>query len=84
MNRYNKRSRKRRLKPEEMKVFQQTMNSFLGIMIHYNSYKVRKKMLSKISGWMANDITYAGYNKIALKKTVSKPPVLWDPYGIFT
>ncbi|MCD8031849.1 MAG: hypothetical protein LUF85_13760 [Bacteroides sp.] len=84
INRYNELARERRLSPEEIQSFQQSMNSYLGIMIHYNSYKVRKKMLGKVSGWIANDIKYAGYNKVIWTKKVKKKPVLWDPYGIFT
>ncbi|MBN2164784.1 MAG: RNA-directed DNA polymerase [Marinilabiliaceae bacterium] len=37
---------------EQQQAFQSSMNSYLGIMKHYKSYKLRKEMLSEnLSGW---------------------------------
>jgi hypothetical protein len=37
---------------EEKKTFLSSMNSYLGIMKHYNTYRLRKDMLAgRLSGW---------------------------------
>jgi len=37
------------------------MNSYLGIMSHYKSYKLRKKMIFKnLSGWWWNYVYLSG------------------------
>lgn len=56
---------------EEVKMFQSSMNSYLGIMKHYSSYKLRKSMLFKnLSGWWWNyTFLTGGIGKFVLKKT---------------
>lgn len=40
---------------DEQQVFQSSMNSYLGIMNHYKTYKLRKEMIFKnLSGWWWN------------------------------
>lgn len=46
---------------EEQQSFQSSMNSYLGIMKHYKSYKLRKGMLFKnLSGWWWNYVYLSG------------------------
>ncbi|MCA1918071.1 MAG: RNA-directed DNA polymerase [Flavobacterium piscis] len=46
---------------EEQQSFQSSMNSYLGIMKHYKSYKLRKEMLSKnLSAWWWNYVYLSG------------------------
>jgi hypothetical protein len=46
---------------QDQKDFQSTMNSYLGIMSHYKSYKLRKEMLFKnLSGWWWNCVYLSG------------------------
>lgn len=46
---------------EEQKAFQSSMNSYLGIMKHYKSYKFRKEMLFKnLSAWWWNYVYLSG------------------------
>ena len=46
---------------EEQQSFQSSMNSYLGIMKHYKSYKLRKEMLSKnLSAWWWNYVFLSG------------------------
>ena len=46
---------------EEQQAFQSSMNSYLGIMKHYKSYKHRKQMIFKnMSGWWWNYIYLSG------------------------
>lgn len=46
---------------EELKAFQSSMNSYLGIMKHYKTYKLRKGMLFKnLSGWWWNYVYLSG------------------------
>ncbi|MCD7935928.1 MAG: RNA-directed DNA polymerase [Tannerellaceae bacterium] len=70
---YNQLARTRKLHSHEMKAFRQSMNSYLGIMIHAQSYRLRKKFLGSVSGWIANDIYYPGYAKVVLKKQPLHP-----------
>ena len=59
---------------EEKLRFQSSMNSYLGIMKHYNTYKLRKKMLLKnLSAHCWNHIYLSGgYAKVVLKKKGGK------------
>jgi hypothetical protein len=46
---------------EQQEAFQSSMNSYLGIMSHYKSYKLRKKMIFKnLSGWWWNYVYLSG------------------------
>ena len=46
---------------EEQQTFQSSMNSYLGIMKHYKSYKLRKGMIFKnLSGWWWNYVYLSG------------------------
>ncbi len=72
----NKIARNHKPKKEEQDAFLSSMNSYLGIMKHYKTYKLRKKMLKRISGYFWNDFRIGkGYaklikRKIKVKKTV--------------
>jgi RNA-directed DNA polymerase len=54
---------------EEQLAFQSSMNSYLGIMKHYNTYKLRKKMLWKNLSpyWWNHAYMSGGYAKFVLK-----------------
>ncbi len=59
----------------EQKSFQSAINSYLGIMTHYNSYNLRKRMLlKKLSGYWFNHIYISGcYAKLVLRvRTIKK------------
>ena len=46
---------------EVQQAFQSSMNSYLGIMKHYKSYKLRKEMIFKnLSGWWWNHVYLSG------------------------
>jgi hypothetical protein len=46
---------------EEQQTFQSSMNSYLGIMKHYKSYKLRKQMIFKnLSAWWWNYVYLSG------------------------
>jgi hypothetical protein len=46
---------------EEQQAFQSSMNSYLGIMKHYKTYKLRKDMIFKnLSGWWWNYVYLSG------------------------
>lgn len=55
---------------EEQAGFQSSMNSYLGIMKHYNSYRLRKKMVWKYLSpyWWNHVYMSGGYAKFVLKK----------------
>jgi len=54
---------------EEQVVFISSINSYLGIMKHYKTYKLRKKMINKnLSAWWWNYIYPVEYKKIVLKR----------------
>jgi retron-type reverse transcriptase len=58
---------------EEQQAFQSSMNSYLGIMKHYKSYKLRKTMIFKnLSGWWRNYVYPVGYEKFVMKRKVVK------------
>ena len=61
--------RRRRLSKEELKAFLSSMNSYLGHMKNYQTYKLRKKMLREnLSAYFWNYV-YAsdGYRKLMMK-----------------
>jgi hypothetical protein len=55
---------------KEQTRFQSCMNSYLGIMKHYKSYKLRKSTIfENLSGWWWNYVYLSGeYSKFVLKK----------------
>jgi RNA-directed DNA polymerase len=59
---------------EEQLRFQSSMNSYLGIMKHYNTYKLRKRMLwKKLSAYWWNHVYLSGgYTKFVLKRKGGK------------
>ncbi len=58
----------------EKAAFQSSMNSYLGIMQHYKTYRLRKKMIFKnISGWWWNYVFLSGgLAKFVLKQKPAK------------
>ena len=70
MMRHNKLARERKPTKEEQLAFLCSMNSYLGIMKHYNTYKFRKKMLIKhLSIWWWNLMHCSGgCAKLVLKQ----------------
>jgi len=59
----------RRLNKEALRQFLSSMNSYLGIMKHYNTYKLRKKILTKdLSAHFKNYFYFSNdYGKVSLK-----------------
>jgi len=54
---------------EEQAAFLSSMNSYLGIMKHYKTYKLRKKMIRKyLSGWWENLFYAKNYCKFVAKR----------------
>ncbi len=69
----NKIARDHKPTKEEQAAFLSSMNSYLGIMKHYKTYNLRKKMLSKkLSGWWWNHVYLTGgISKFVMKiKTI--------------
>jgi hypothetical protein len=58
---------------EEQQAFQSSMNSYLGIMKHYKSYKLRKQMIFKnLSGWWWNYVYLSGgIAKFEMKRKIA-------------
>jgi hypothetical protein len=58
---------------EKLKHFLCSMNSYLGIMKHYKTYKARKKMIFKhLSGWWWNQVYLSGgISKFVLKRRIT-------------
>ncbi len=59
---------------EEQQQFLSFMNSYLGIMKHYKTYKLRKRMLFKyLSGWLWNQAYLSGgVAKFVLKTKITR------------
>jgi len=55
---------------EEQEAFLSSMNSYLGIMKHYKTYKLRKRMIfENLSGWWWNYFYLSGgIEKFVLKQ----------------
>ena len=68
----NKIARDHKPSIEERKAFLCSMNSYLGIMKHYKTYKLRKKFINKyLSVWWENYVYVSGgYCKFVLKTKV--------------
>jgi len=58
---------------EEQELFTSSMNSYLGILKHYKTYKMRKRMLfNNLSGWWWNHVYLSGgINKFVLKNKIA-------------
>ena len=59
----------KKLTKEELNDFISSINSYLGIMKHYKTYKIRKKILfESLSCWIYNQVYISGgYNKLVAK-----------------
>lgn len=58
---------------EDQQAFQSSMNSYLGIMKHYKTYKLRKEMIrNDVSGFWENIFYAKNYEKFTPKKKVLK------------
>jgi len=61
IDKHNQIARDHKPSKEEQQAFQSSMNSYLGIMKHYKSYKLRKHMIFKnLSGWWWNYVYLSG------------------------
>ncbi len=70
---HNQIARDHKPSKEEQQAFQSSMNSYLGIMKHYKSYKLRKEMIFKnLSAWWWNYVYPVGYEKFVMKRKVVK------------
>ena len=74
IEKHNKIVRNHKPTKEEQQAFQSSMNSYLGIMKHYKSYKMRKKMLFKnLSAWWWNHVYLSGgIAKFVLKRKIAR------------
>ena len=64
---------KRQLTKEDLEEFLSSMNSYLGLMKHFQTYKLRKKMLKNLSAYFWNYVYISGgYGKIVLKRRLIK------------
>jgi RNA-directed DNA polymerase len=65
----NKIAREHKPTNEEQEKFLCSMNSYLGIMKHYKTYKLRKRFIRKyLSGWWENYFYAKGYAKMVTKR----------------
>lgn len=77
ITKHNKVVRDHKPSQEEKDAFSSSMNSYLGIMKHYRTFRHRKKMmLENISGWWWNYFCIAGYKKLILRTRKVKTPNL--------
>ncbi len=70
----NQIARKHKPTKEQQQAFQSSMNSYLGIMKHYRTYKLRKEMLFKnLSAWWWNYVYLSGgICKFEMKRKLTK------------
>ena len=67
----NKIARDHKPTKDEQAAFISSMNSYLGILKHYKTYKLRKKIIREnLSGWWENIFYAKGYSKFVAKKRV--------------
>lgn len=60
--------KQKKLEKNELEEFISNINSYLGILKHYKTYKFRKKMLlENLSGWIFNQIYIVKYEKLVQK-----------------
>jgi len=75
IEKHNKIARDHKPTKEEQRALQSSMNSYLGIMKHYKSYKLRKHMINKnLSGWWWNYVYPIRFEKFVFKKRIVKKP----------
>ena len=67
IRKWNELSQRRLLTSDEMRRFRDSMNSYLGIMRHYDSYGLRRKTAGYFSVQISQRITYPGYKKVCLQ-----------------
>jgi len=69
----NKIARDHKPSVEEQAAFLSSMNSYLGILKHYKTYKLRKKMIFKnLSAWWWNHVYLSGgISKFVLKRRIT-------------
>lgn len=68
-------SRKNKLIEKDLKQFIASMNSYLGLMKHYNTYQLRKKFLRMLNGYFWNYVYISGgYAKLVPKRRRMKSP----------
>lgn len=58
-----------KISPEELSRFIASMNSYLGILKHYDTYKLRRKMMDQLSAYFWNYVYISGgYTKLVPKR----------------
>jgi len=69
----NKIARDHKPEMEEQTAFQSSMNSYLGIIQHYKTYRMRKKMIFKnLSAWWWNYVYLSGgISKFVMKRRIT-------------
>lgn len=71
----NKIARNHKPTVEEQAAFLSSMNSYLGILKHYKSFRIRKRFIRKyLSGWWENYFYAKGYAKMVSKRKIVKRP----------
>ena len=69
----NKIARDHKPSKEEQEAFLSSMNSYLGIMKHYKTYKLRKRMIFKnLSAWWWNYVYIVKHDKFVMKQKYMK------------
>jgi retron-type reverse transcriptase len=73
VNKQNLLARSHKPDIEEQQAFQSSMNSYLGIMKHYKTYKLRKEMIfENLSGWWLNYVYSFRLEKFVIKRKIHK------------
>jgi len=69
----NKIARDHKPTKEEQVAFLSSMNSYLGILKHYKTYNLRKRMIRKhLSGWWENIFYAKGYSRFIARRRIRK------------
>ncbi len=69
----NKIARDHKPTKEEQAAFLSSMNSYLGILKHYKTYNLRKRMIRKhLSGWWENIFYAKGYSRFIARRRIRK------------
>ncbi|WP_163209719.1 RNA-directed DNA polymerase [Bacteroides sp. 519] len=63
---WNKLSHCRLLTVDELARFRNSINSYWGIIQHYNSYGLRRRTAGRFSGQITNRVSYPGFKKVCL------------------
>ena len=66
VEKWNTLSFRRLLTSNELGAFRNSVNSYWGIMRHYNSYRLRRKCARRFSAQIENRVLYPGFAKIKL------------------